>query len=154
MYDFYLAVAESDLEAFGIPFAEMVERRMNMKPCVTLRDIVPGTAKYETMAETLETRCNGKVVFVLSKNFNNSEECQFLVQFAKTLDPYAKQQKLIPLVIDKNVKLPRVLEGLVCINYNAALRENWLGRRLWEAVHGGTDRHARHRRRTLSSPYS
>nr|KAG5690484.1 hypothetical protein BaRGS_033324 [Batillaria attramentaria] len=79
--------------------------------------------------------CNGKVVFVLSKNFNNSEECQFLVQFAKTLDPYAKQQKLIPLVIDKNVKLPRVLEGLVCINYNAALRENWLGRRLWEAVH-------------------
>lgn len=138
-YDFYLAVAEKDLETFGLPFATMVERRMGMRPCLTLRDIVPGTALYETMAKTLETRCNGKVVFVLSKFFNESDECQFLVHFAKTLDPYARQQKLIPLVIDKGVQLPRVLEGLVCINYNAALRENWLGKRLWDAVHGGSD---------------
>ena len=44
--------------------------------------------------------------------------------------------KLIPLEIDKNIKLPRVLQGLETINYNAAIRMKWLGKRLWQAVHG------------------
>ena len=51
-------------------------------------------------------------------------------------DPDAMSSKLVPLVIDKNVALPRVLEGLSCIHYNVAMRERWLADRLWEAVHG------------------
>ncbi|KAL8559295.1 hypothetical protein ACOMHN_059986 [Nucella lapillus] len=149
-FDFYLAVAEADLMDFGVPFSHMVEERMNMRPALTVRNIDLGRPKFESMAEILETRCGGKVVFVVSKNFAQSEECQFLVQFAKTLDPWAKDQKLIPLVIDKNVAVPRVLEGLCSINYNAALREKWLGKRLWDAIHGPLPP----RRRTLSSPPS
>ena len=55
-FSFYLAVSEDDLEEFGIPFCNMVEQRMNMKPCLTIRDKLPGTAKFETIAETIETR--------------------------------------------------------------------------------------------------
>ncbi|XP_025081528.1 myeloid differentiation primary response protein MyD88-like [Pomacea canaliculata] len=87
------------------------------------------------MADILERKCNGKVVFVVSRSFHASQECQFLVQFAKTLDPYAVHQKLIPLIIDRDVQIPRVLEGLSGIYYNQALRENWLWKKLWEAVH-------------------
>ena len=54
-FDFYLAVSEEDLEDFGLPFCRMVERQMNMRPCLTLRDIGPGY-KYENMAEALETK--------------------------------------------------------------------------------------------------
>lgn len=154
-FDFYLAVPEQDVETFGIPFCKMVEDRMGMKPCLSIRDIVPGRPKFEAIAHTLETRCNGKVVFVISKNFSLSDECRFLVHFAKTLDPDAMSFKLIPLEIDKEVKLPRVLEGLTTINYNAAVRERWLGRRLWEAVHGTQPKPAKgfwSRVRSISAP--
>ncbi|XP_076455901.1 myeloid differentiation primary response protein MyD88-like [Babylonia areolata] len=148
-FDFYLAVAEADLIPFGIPFSEMVQERMNMRPCLTVQHVDIGAPKYETMARYLETRCGGKVVFVVSKNFADSDECQFLVHFAKTLDPFAKEQKLIPLVIDKNVTVPRVLEGLCSINYNAAIREKWLGKRLWEAIRGAP---AARTQRSISAP--
>ncbi|XP_070174950.1 myeloid differentiation primary response protein MyD88-like [Littorina saxatilis] len=149
-FDFYLAVPDEDLEDFGIPFCRMVERRMNLKPCMTIRDVELGP-KYETMAHTLETKCGGKVVFVVSKHFPKSDECQFLVHFAKTLDPDAKCARLIPLEIDKNVRLPHVLEGLCKIHYNAAVRENWLGERLWLAIKGG-QRPPRYRSISSSAP--
>ena len=55
-YDFYLAVAEKDLEAFGIPFCKMVETRMGMRPCLAIRDMLPGGPKFESMAEVLEIK--------------------------------------------------------------------------------------------------
>lgn len=55
-YDFYLAVAEDDLESFGLPFAKLVEQRMNMRPCLTIRDIPAGAPRFEAMADILERK--------------------------------------------------------------------------------------------------
>jgi hypothetical protein len=65
----------------------------------------------------------------------------------------AMSAKLIPLVIDKNVQLPGVLEGLSPIHYNSAMRNNWLPNILWKAIHGTQSKLPSWlRERSISSP--
>ncbi|CAG5127989.1 unnamed protein product, partial [Candidula unifasciata] len=78
--------------------------------------------------------CNGKIIVVLSKNYEKSDECLFLTYFARTLDPDSKNRNIIPVMIDKNVTIPNVLKGLSIIKYNYDFRCGWLRKKLINAI--------------------
>lgn len=77
--------------------------------------LLSGRYEFECLAEVIETRCDSRVIVILSKHYINSPACVFATQFVKTLDPAAKCRKIIPVLLDEDVPYPRVLRGISSI---------------------------------------
>ncbi|BFZ06280.1 hypothetical protein BsWGS_09319 [Bradybaena similaris] len=132
-YVAYLLCATEDLSSFGLTFHRMLES-WGFRIFIAPRDLELTGPKYDNMARWLEDRCNGKIIVVLSKNYEKSDECLFLTYFARTLDPDSKYRNIIPVVIDKDVEIPNVLKGLSIIKYNYDFRCGWLKKKLVNAI--------------------
>ncbi|XP_025081521.1 uncharacterized protein LOC112556586 [Pomacea canaliculata] len=113
-FDCYVNIADEDLMTIGRDIIDTLEGVYGLRLCLTLRDVTLGGFEFENMATMLETRCNSKVLIILSKYYEQSDACQFLTQFAVTLDPGARRNKLIPVLVDENVSIPRVLRCWQC----------------------------------------
>ncbi|XP_053387755.1 myeloid differentiation primary response protein MyD88-like isoform X4 [Mercenaria mercenaria] len=72
------------------------------------RDDLPGGAKHVLTAYVIEKRCK-RVIILLTKAFRSSPECDFQVRFANALDPGAIEMKIIPVICEDNVEVPRFL---------------------------------------------
>ncbi|XP_052092718.1 uncharacterized protein LOC127729104 [Mytilus californianus] len=77
--------------------------------------LLSGKYEFETLAEVIETRCDSRLIVILSKHYLTSPACVFATQFVKTLDPDAKRRKIIPVLLDEDVSYPRVLRGISSI---------------------------------------
>lgn len=133
-FDCYVNIADEDLMSIGREVIDTLEGVYGLHLCLTLRDVTLGGYEYEQMAEMLETRCRSKVVIVLSRHYGYSGACQFLTQFAVTLDPGARMNKLIPLLVDEDVEVPRVLRCLAMLNYHRDRKLGFLWPRLRAAI--------------------
>lgn len=133
-FDCYVNIADQDILTIGREILDTLEGVYGLRLCLTLRDVTLGGSQFDRMAEMLETRCNSKVLIVLTKSFENSDACQFLVQFAVTLDPGSRRNKLIPLLVDEDAEVPRVLRCLAVLNYYRDKRLGFLWPRLRHAI--------------------
>ncbi|KAL8559296.1 hypothetical protein ACOMHN_059987 [Nucella lapillus] len=133
-YHCYVNIADADLLTVGREIVESLEGVYGLRLCLTLRDVHLTDCLYDNMAHTLETRCNGKVLLVLTKNYEDSEACQFLMRFAVSLDPGARNKKLIPLLVDEDAFIPRILRGFSRLNFKRDKELGYLWPRLNHAI--------------------
>ncbi|XP_076455565.1 uncharacterized protein LOC143290148 isoform X2 [Babylonia areolata] len=133
-YDCYINIAEKDVSRLGREIVDTLEGVYGLRLCLTLRDIQLGGNEYENMAATLENRCNSKVLLVLTKNYEDSDACQFLMHFAAALDPCSRRNKLIPLLVDEDAFIPRVVRGMARLNYTRDKELGFLWPRLRHAI--------------------
>ncbi|XP_041372335.1 myeloid differentiation primary response protein MyD88-like isoform X2 [Gigantopelta aegis] len=99
------------------------------------RQLLPGVSIYDSMAKIIEERCKGKVIIILTENYLNSEACQFVTQFSKTLDPAAQRKQLIPVIMsDDFVDIPRTLRGMHLIHYVKDNRRGWFWDKLAKCI--------------------
>uniref|UniRef100_A0A2C9L393 TIR domain-containing protein n=1 Tax=Biomphalaria glabrata TaxID=6526 RepID=A0A2C9L393_BIOGL len=132
-YSAFLCCAPEDLQHFGLSFHSMLEE-WGFKIFLPPRDLVLTGCNFDNMSRALEERCNGKIIVILSVNYEASEECSFLTSFARVLDPDARKRNIIPVQIDKNVEIKNVLKGLSIIRYNHDYKCGWLKQKLVDAI--------------------
>lgn len=133
-FDCYVNIADEDLTTIGREILDTLEGVYGLRLCLTLRDVAVGSWQFDEMATMLETRCHSKVLIVMSRYYEYSDACQFLTQFAVTLDPGARRNKLIPLLVDEGVAIPRSLRCLAMLNYHRDRRLGFLWPRLCTAI--------------------
>ena len=85
-YDAYIGYAERDQ-----PFAEEIVKRLEsapycMKVCIDYRDLLAGGNHLDNVAQAIQTRC-GKVLLILSENFNRCQHSDFITDFVLSLSP-------------------------------------------------------------------
>jgi hypothetical protein len=129
----YLCCAADNLTSFGLPFHRKLEA-WGLSIFLAERDLELSGPKYDNMAKCVEESCNGKVIVILSKSYASSDDCLFLTNFAKTLDPDSKRKNIIPVLIDKDVEIPNVLQGVSLIKYNYVCKHGWLKDKLISAL--------------------
>lgn len=77
--------------------------------------LLGGKYEYESLAEVIEDRCDGRLLVIMSRTYGSSPACIFSTQFVKSLDPDAKRRKIIPIIKDEDATYPRVLRGINAI---------------------------------------
>lgn len=77
--------------------------------------LLGGKYEYESLAEVIEDRCDGRLLVIMSRTYVSSPACIFSTQFVKSLDPDAKRRKIIPIIKDEDATYPRVLRGINAI---------------------------------------
>ncbi|XP_050404845.1 myeloid differentiation primary response protein MyD88 [Patella vulgata] len=117
-YDAYLNCPAEHI-LVGKRILEVLENPpYNFKLFLPQRQILPGLVEYDAKAEIVEKRCSGKVIALLSRDTKSSEACDFINHFAKSLDPVSKRTYLIPVKIDDDAYIPRILQGMYLIRYS------------------------------------
>ncbi|GFR71512.1 myeloid differentiation primary response protein MyD88 [Elysia marginata] len=129
----YLCVAKADLERFGKDFHTEIEQ-WGFRILLPEKDLLASGFHLDNICAALEERCQGKIIIVLSKNFESSAECKFITQYARCLDPDLQKRNLIPVVIDNNCHIPRSLAGVIVINYEHNKKRGWLKKRMADAI--------------------
>lgn len=76
-------------------------------------DLLHGHYECDATAEVIDSRCGGKVLFLISPYFANSDMCKFVANFSKTMDVAAKNGNLIPVFLTNDTwPIHRVLIGI------------------------------------------
>ncbi|KAK6181444.1 hypothetical protein SNE40_009291 [Patella caerulea] len=120
-YDAYLNCPAEHISV-GKRILEVLEKSpYNFKLFLPERQILPGLTELDAKTEIVEKRCSGKVIALLSRDTKSSEAsraCHFINHFAKSLDPVSRGTYLIPVSIDEDAYIPRILQGMYLIRYN------------------------------------
>ncbi|ELT91256.1 hypothetical protein CAPTEDRAFT_182573 [Capitella teleta] len=114
-FDAFVCYTHSDFEWLRTMMFEM-EKKRGLKLCIIGRDLIGGTCKYSAISKLIKERCR-KMVIIISQNYSNSEECDFQTHFAHALAPGSRSKRLIPVVIEKNVRIPDVLVPITLLDY-------------------------------------
>ena len=85
-YDVFIAYAKPDKQ-----FADEIVKKLEsppycMKVCIDYRDLLAGGNHLDNVAKAIQTRC-GKVVLILSENFNRCQDADFITNFVLSLSP-------------------------------------------------------------------
>ncbi|XP_076093173.1 myeloid differentiation primary response protein MyD88-like [Mytilus galloprovincialis] len=96
----------------------------NIRLYVPGRDDLAGDEKYVVTAEMIANRCR-RVIVVLSRGFEDSEDCDFALKLAQSLSPGAKTKRIIPILLD-NVKIPLILNFVGTVNFTNPMQREWV----------------------------
>lgn len=112
---------------------EEMEYKRGLKLFVPGRDDIPGAAQNTINAYLIEKRCR-RVVILLSRAFLQSPVCDFQLKFAQCLAPGARSKRLIPVMRDKNIPIPRILRFLAICDFTKSDMVDWVWERLGLAI--------------------
>ncbi|XP_055860280.1 uncharacterized protein LOC106068864 isoform X2 [Biomphalaria glabrata] len=132
-YAAYLSCAPDDLPQFGMAFHSMLQG-WGFKIFLPPRDFVLKSCDIDDLSTALEERCNGKIIVVLSVNYEASEECAFVTSLARELDFESRKRNIILVRIDKEVQVHTDLQGLTVIHYAQDYKHQCLKRNLIDAI--------------------
>lgn len=136
MYDAFICYTpedENDRKFVREEIIEELEKKRNLKLFIPGRDDIPGSAEYTITAYLIEVRCR-RVVILMSKKFLQSQVCDFQVKFAHALAPGARSKKLIPILREKNIQMPRILRFLAVCDFTKSDMKDWVWDRLYAAI--------------------
>ncbi|XP_048237844.1 uncharacterized protein LOC124152912 [Haliotis rufescens] len=134
MYDAYINCAEKDILLAKEMLNTLESSPHNLRLFLPERQLMPGGCKYEDIADVLEDRCRRKVVIILTRNYVDSEACQFVTNFSRALDPGAREKQIIPIVYEDIDETPRMLIGLQFIRKQRDEKRGWFWSKLREAI--------------------
>jgi hypothetical protein len=136
MYDAFICYTpedEHDRKFVRQEIIKQLEGKRNLKLFIPGRDDIPGSAEYTITAYLIEVRCH-RVVILMSKKFLQSQACDFQVKFAHALAPGARSKKLIPILREKNIQIPRILRFLAVCDFTKSDMRDWVWDRLYAAI--------------------
>lgn len=152
-YDAFVSYAPED---FGFVRELMIrlEEENNFRLCIADRDILVGESAHTVTAKLIDECCK-RVIIVISKNYTNSDECDWQLKFAHALAPGAhRYNRLLPLIIESDVKRPSILLPYVVNDYTRSQTREWFWKRLVDALKAdiGTNSHYTGDRESLPFP--
>nr|QJD22011.1 myeloid differentiation factor 88 [Tridacna crocea] len=135
MYDAFICYVienEEDRKFVRRLIAEL-EGKRNLRLFVPGRDDLPGSAEHTITAYLIEKRCR-RLIILMSNAFWGSQVCDFQTKFAHALAPGARSKKLIPVIREKGVPLPRILKFLAVCDFTKSDMVDWVWDRLETAI--------------------
>lgn len=134
MFDAFVCYTQSPEDLMFVKrMITELEEKQGLKLFVPGRDDLPGGAMHVITAYLIEVRCK-RVVIVLSEAFLHSAICDFQVKFATALAPGARSKKLIPVIRERSIRIPRILRFLSNCDFTREDMEAWAWERLAMAI--------------------
>ncbi|KAL4230303.1 Myeloid differentiation primary response protein MyD88 [Mactra antiquata] len=127
------SVESKNDRAFVKDMIQILETERGLKLFVPGRDDIPGTAENPVTAYIIEKRCGTSVV-LLSDDFLQSPVCDFQLRFTHALSPAARSNRLIPVIINEHVTVPRFLDYVSMCDFSDADMSDWVWNRLYSAI--------------------
>ena len=84
--------------------------------CVDYRDFEPGAPSVIEMERAIQS--SQHTLLVLSQKYLESDWTEFESVMAQTLDPAARERRIIPLLIEEHINLPLRIKTLTYINFS------------------------------------
>ncbi|KAH3730298.1 hypothetical protein DPMN_056281 [Dreissena polymorpha] len=133
-YDAFLCYTQEEADIkFVKNIIRVLEVERGLKLFVPGRDDLPGAAQNSVSAYLIERRCK-RVVILISRAFLQSSACDFQVRFAQALSPGARSKRLIPIILEKGVLVPRILRFLAACDFTKTDMIDWIWDRLESAI--------------------
>lgn len=85
-FDAFICACDSDAHFVKQMLSQLEGEQYGLKLCYLPRDLTVGSSSYTALCFLIRERCN-KMIAVLSPNFNESDQCDFLLKFAHSLEP-------------------------------------------------------------------
>uniref|UniRef100_A0A2C9KFW1 TIR domain-containing protein n=1 Tax=Biomphalaria glabrata TaxID=6526 RepID=A0A2C9KFW1_BIOGL len=136
-YDAYICynpIGESskDLEFVRELISRFESDKYRFTLFVPFRDDLPGMNEHAINAKIISERCRHMIV-VLSKNFLQSEACEFQSTFAQSLSPGARNKRIVPIKIEDCV-IPNILRIMACCDFTKKDLWDWSWDRLARSI--------------------
>ncbi|XP_037954264.1 myeloid differentiation primary response protein MyD88-like [Teleopsis dalmanni] len=118
-YDAFVLFADADINYAIEMLAKLEENEENnFKLCLKDRDLLAGVSfTHVALTQLIEERCKHLIV-ILTDEFIKSPENKFLVNYTQALQIQNKTRKIIPLLYDDKVVIPRTLKIYTHLRYN------------------------------------
>lgn len=132
IYDAFVSYEYRDL-----PFVRQMIQRLEgkgFKLFIPGRNNLVGTSTYELMSRIISERCRHMIV-VLSNNFIQSEVCNFQSTYAFSLNPGARDKKMVPIKIEE-CPIPEPLRIMALCDFTHQDVIDWS----WERLEGSIRR--------------
>ncbi|XP_018793715.1 PREDICTED: myeloid differentiation primary response protein MyD88 [Bactrocera latifrons] len=117
-YDAFVLFADADIEqAAEIQTKFEENEKYNFKLCFKNRDLLGGVPfTHVALTQLIEERCRYLLV-ILTKEFLDSPENQFLMNYTHALQIQNNTRKIIPLIYEDSVIIPRALKIYTHLKY-------------------------------------
>lgn len=119
-YDAFLLFADADIN-YAVEILSRLEDNadLNFKLCLKDRDLLGGVSfTHVALTQLIEERCKHLIV-ILTEEFLKSPENKFLVNYTQALQIQNKTRKIIPLLYEEALQIPRTLKIYTHLKYNA-----------------------------------
>lgn len=121
-YDAFILYADEDFEFAKnvIDFAE----NCGLKVFVKERDMLAGISfEHDAIRRLLTHRCN-RLVVLLSKSFIESPANEFITKLAQSIGIQQQNRKIVPCIIENDVKIPELFHHYHPLNYVRSMKFN------------------------------
>ncbi|KAM7341595.1 myeloid differentiation primary response protein MyD88-like isoform 1-T5 [Cochliomyia hominivorax] len=120
MYDAFVLYADADLNYASEMLTKLEDNpEYNFKLCMKDRDLLGGVQfEHVALTQLIEERCKHLIV-ILTEEFLKSPENKFLVNYTQALQIQHKTRKIVPLLYDESVDIPRTLKIYTLLRYNS-----------------------------------
>ncbi|KNC27624.1 hypothetical protein FF38_05343 [Lucilia cuprina] len=120
MYDAFVLYADADLNYASEMLTKLEDNpQYNFKLCMKDRDLLGGVQfEHVALTQLIEERCKHLIV-ILTEEFLKSPENKFLVNYTQALQIQHKTRKIVPLLYDESVDIPRTLKIYTLLRYNS-----------------------------------
>lgn len=132
-YDVFLSYSHHNAEWVQTWLFPRIEHA-GLKVCIDIRDFEPGATSATEMERAVLT--SRKTVLVLTPAYLASQWTEFENVMAQTLDPAARQRRMLPLMLEK-CELPLRIGMLVYLDFTRAEQHAKQFARLIAAVQTG-----------------
>ncbi|XP_068092044.1 myeloid differentiation primary response protein MyD88 [Hyperolius riggenbachi] len=133
-FDAFICYCAQDISFVQEMICRLEQTKHNLKLCVFDRDVLPGTCLWSITSELIEKRCR-KMVVVISDDYLDSPECDFQTKFALSLQPGARERRLIPVKHKPMRKpFPSILRFITVCDYTNPHIQSWFWDRLARAL--------------------
>ncbi|KAG9509739.1 5'-AMP-activated protein kinase subunit gamma-1, partial [Fragariocoptes setiger] len=129
-YDAFVCYADDDYEfvAHLIEFLEQHDIRI-----ATREHLLPGHLEYDALTQLIDRRCR-RMLIILSPQFLNSNQCDFLAKFAASIGYEQRTLKLIPVIYQHCNELPAIIRQLSKVDLSQSRGYEWALRKLIVAI--------------------
>ncbi|XP_052245294.1 uncharacterized protein LOC127854265 isoform X2 [Dreissena polymorpha] len=134
-YDAFVCFTDEDF-AFVKELINELEGKRGLKLFVPGRNDLPGAAECPISAYLIEKRCR-KMLIIISNKFLRSAKCDFQVQFARALSKGLRNRKLITIVYEKGVFIPRILRYRAHCDFTKQEMKEFVYSKLVHAITAG-----------------
>ncbi|XP_065367511.1 myeloid differentiation primary response protein MyD88 [Calliphora vicina] len=120
MYDAFVLYADADLNYASEMLTKLEDNpEYNFKLCMKDRDLLGGVQfEHVALTQLIEERCKHLIV-ILTEEFLKSPENKFLVNYTQALQIQHKTRKIVPLLYEESVDIPRTLKIYTLLRYNS-----------------------------------
>lgn len=122
-FDAFICACDTDAHFVKQMLSQLEGEQYGLKLCYLPRDLTVGSSSYTALCFLIRERCN-KMIVVLSPNFNESDQCDFLLKFAHSLEPSARMKKIIPVIYktsrrhsNSQDEVPLLLRHITAVNF-------------------------------------